>query len=61
MNIKVHEILAFEVRIEWIFEVFSSPIQGWNFQAFLATSILTSAKTLWRSQTSKIVIMIQLQ
>ena len=34
----VHEILAFEVRIERIFEVFSSPIQAWNFQAFLAAS-----------------------
>ena len=32
----VHEILAFEVRIERIFEVFSSLIQAWNFQAFLA-------------------------
>ena len=34
----IHEILAFEVRIERVFEVFSSPIQAWNFQAFLAAS-----------------------
>ena len=34
----VHEILAFEVRIEGIFEVFLSPIQAWTFQAFLAAS-----------------------
>ena len=33
-----HEILAFEMRIEWIFEVFLSSIQARNFQAFLAAS-----------------------
>ena len=33
-----HEILAIEMRIEWIFEVFLSPIQAWNLQAFLAAS-----------------------
>ena len=38
MNTLVHEILAFEERIERIFEVFLSPILAWNFQAFLAAS-----------------------
>ena len=27
MNMLVHQILAFEMRIEQIFEVFSSPVQ----------------------------------
>ena len=31
-----HEIVAFGMRIEWIFEVFLNPIQTRNFQAFLA-------------------------
>ena len=38
MDTLEHEILAFEMQIEWIFEVFFSPIQAWNFQAFLTAS-----------------------
>jgi len=49
----VHEILAIEIGIERIFEVFSSPVQAWDFQAFLASSW---AKTLQGSQTFKLVI-----
>ena len=32
----VHEILVFEKRIERVFEVVSSPVQAWDFQASLA-------------------------
>ena len=38
MNMLVHEILAFEMWIELISGVFSSPIQAWTVKASLAAS-----------------------